>query len=110
MPRLNPHDRPTWTRAVQWLWQQDGRTPVGKQIEDAWLQAFDEALPPRSFYVACADGVFRYVDNPAWHAYWAFSHDGGDHEYRVTPDGRVWFSGCNGDAVGLVSGPHALIR
>ncbi len=29
--------------------------------------------------------------------------------YRVTYDGRVWYYGCDGGAVGLISGPCALV-
>jgi hypothetical protein len=110
MLRLDLHDSPAWTRAIQWLWRQDGRNHIGKQIEDAWLQAFAEVLPPRAFYGVDIDDVPRYVENPAWCALWAAVYDGGDCEYRVTHDGRVWFCGYDGDGVGLVRGPHDLLR
>lgn len=47
--------------------------------------------------------------NPAWVALWADAYDGGDAEYRVTYDGRVWYYGCDGGAVGLISGPCVLV-
>lgn len=49
------------------------------------------------------------VTSPAWDALWADVYDAGDREYRITYDGRVWYYGCDGGAVGLISGPYALV-
>ena len=53
--------------------------------------------------------LWRSVESPAWRALWAAVYDGGDCEYRVTYDGRVWRYGYDGGHVGLISGPCALV-
>lgn len=82
-----------------------------EQLEAAWLRIFGTPLPTRyvgSTYDAAAD-LWRSVESPAWRALWAAVYDGGDCEYRVTYDGRVWRYGYDGGHVGLISGPCALV-
>jgi hypothetical protein len=107
---LKPRAR-QWHDQIRWIWRQDDHVRDVKQLEAAWLRIFGTALPPRyagTVYDA-ADACWRMVTSPAWDALWADVYDAGDREYRITYDGRVWYYGCDGGAVGLISGPYALV-
>lgn len=102
---------PAWVARIRWLWQQDECVHDAERLKAAWLRIFGAALPPQhtgTTYDAATD-CWRMTPNPAWVALWADAYDGGDAEYRVTYDGRVWYYGCDGGAVGLISGPCALV-
>lgn len=104
-------DNPRWVTRIRWLWMQDECARDAERLEAAWQRIFGVALPPQHVghvYGVAAD-LWRGVEGDAWRALWADVYDGGDCEYRVTYDGRVWYYGYDGGRVGLLSGPYALI-